>query len=94
MLFLPGLGFISAVQAIATAKASLTATATALVLVVVIDLALAWLPLVLYLVAPQQTVRTLRTIKAWLRAHGRALMPAALGAVGIILLIDGVTGLA
>lgn len=94
VLFLPGLGFISAVQAIATAKASLTATATALVLVVVIDLALAWLPLVLYLIAPQQTVRTLRTIKAWLSAHGRALMPAALGAVGIILLIDGVTGLA
>jgi hypothetical protein len=49
---------------------------------------------VLYLIAPQQTVRTLQAIKAWLSAHGRALMPAALGAVGIILLTDGVTGLA
>lgn len=94
VLFLPGVGFISAVQAIATAKASLTATATALVLVVVIDLAFAWLPLVLYLIAPQETMRTLKTVKAWLSAHGRALMPAALGVVGIILLIDGVAGLA
>jgi hypothetical protein len=94
VLFLPGVGFIAAVQAIATAKASLTATAAALVLVVVIDVAFVWLPLVVYLIAPDGTVRTLRTINAWLSAHGRALMPAALAAVGIILLIDGVAGLA
>jgi len=94
VLFLPGVGFIAAVQAVATAKASLTATASALVVVVVIDLACAWLPLVLYLIIPDGTVRTLRTINVWLKAHGRALMPAALCAVGIILLIDGVTGLA
>jgi hypothetical protein len=94
VLFFPGVGFIAAVQAIATAKASLTATASALVLVVVIDVAFVWLPLVLYLIAPDGTVRVLKTINVWLRAHGRALMPAALGAVGIILLIDGVAGLA
>jgi type II secretory pathway component PulM len=94
VLFLPGVGFIAAVQVIATAKASLIATAAALVLVVVIDLAFVWLPLVLHLIAPDKTMRTLRTINAWLHAHGRALMPAALAAIGTILLIDGLTGLA
>jgi hypothetical protein len=94
VLFVPGLGFIAAVQTIATAKASLAATAAALVLVVAIDLAFVWLPLVLHLIAPQATARTLNAINTWLSAHGRALMPAALGAVGVILLVDGATGLA
>jgi hypothetical protein len=94
VLFIPGVGFIAAVQSIATAKANLAATAGALVLVVVIDLAFAWLPLVLYLIAPQATARTLKAINTWLSAHGRALMPVALSAVGIILVVDGATGLA
>lgn len=94
VLFIPGVGFIAAIQAIATAKADLSATAAALVLVVVIDLAFAWLPLLLHLIAPQATTRTLRAINTWLSSHGRALMPVALGALGAILLIDGATGLA
>jgi Sap, sulfolipid-1-addressing protein len=94
VVFAPGAGFIAAVQAIATAKASLAATVGALVLVVVIDLAFAWLPLLLHLIAPGGTTRTLKAINTWLSAHGRALMPAALAAIGIILLIDGATGLA
>jgi hypothetical protein len=94
LLFIPGVGFIAAIQAIATAKASPPSTAAALVLVVVIDLAFAWVPLVLHLIAPQATTRTLRAITTWLSSHGRALMPAALGALGVILLVDGAAGLA
>ena len=94
VLFAPGVGFIAAVQVIATAKASVAATVTALVMVVVIDLAFAWLPVALHMVAPEATTRWLKAANRWLGAHGRALLTGSLGAVGTILLIDGVIGLA
>jgi hypothetical protein len=94
LVFLPGAGFIAAVQVIATAKASLTATVTALVMVVVIDLAFAWFPVVFYLIAPAATTHALQSLSAWLGQYGRALLTGSLGAVGTILLIDGVIGLA
>lgn len=94
LLFAPGVGFIAAVQVIASAKASVAATAGALVMVVVIDLAFAWLPVALYVIAPDATTRALRAINTWLAVHGRALLTGSLGAVGAILLIDGVIGLA
>ena len=94
VLFAPGVGFIAAVQVIATAKASLSATVTAMVMVVVIDLVFAWLPVVVYLIAPEATTRGLRSLSTWLGQHGRALLTGSLGAVGTILVIDGVVGLA
>ena len=94
VVFAPGVGFIAAVQVIATAKASVTATVTALVMVVVIDLAFAWLPVALYLIAAEATTQALRSLSTWLGAHGRALLTGSLAAVGTILLIDGVIGLA
>jgi hypothetical protein len=94
LMFAPSVGFIAAVQAIATAHASPAATSAALVLVVVIVLALAWLPLALHLIAPAGTSRTLKAINAWLSAHGQTLMIGALSAVGAILIVDGAIGLA
>jgi len=94
VLFAPGVGFIAAVQVIATAKASVTATVTAMVMVVVIDLAFAWLPVALYLIAPEATTHALRSLSTWLGEHSRALVTGSLGAVGTILLVDGVIGLA
>jgi hypothetical protein len=93
LLFAPGVGFIAAVQVIATAKAGVGPTAAALVIVVVIDLALAWLPLTLHLIAPDATTRTLKAMNTWLAVHGRTLMIAALSALGAILIIDGAIGL-
>jgi hypothetical protein len=93
LLFAPGAGFIAAVQVIATAKASLGATAGALALVIVIDIAFAWLPLLVHVLAPDRTTRALRAFDAWLTAHGRAVLEAAMAAVGLILVIDGAVGL-
>jgi len=94
LLFMPGVGFIAAVQVIATAKASAVATAAALVMVVVIDLAFAWVPVVVYLIAPEATTRALKTINAWISTRGQALLVIALAALGAILVIDGAIGLA
>lgn len=94
LLFAPGAGFVAAVQAIATAKAGLPATVGALVLVVFIDVVLAWLPLVIHLIAPERTTRALAALDRWLGVHGRVLLIGAVGAVGLILVIDGAVGLA
>lgn len=94
VVFVPGVGFVAAVQAIATAKESLSSTAAAVVLVVVIDLAFAWAPLALYLIAPDASRRALQAINGWVSAHGRTLMVGAVTAIGAILIIDGAIGLA
>jgi MFS family permease len=93
VLFAPGLGFIAAVQVIATAKASLVATAAAVALVVVINLALVWIPVLIYLIAPERTTHALKAINAWLSARGQALLIGAVSAVGAILVINGAIGL-
>lgn len=93
LLFAPGVGFIAAIQVVATAKAGPGPTVVAIVIVVVIDLAFAWLPLALHLIAPDATTRTLKALNAWLSVRGRDLMIGALGAVGAILIIDGAIGL-
>jgi hypothetical protein len=94
VVFAPGVGFIAAVQVVATAKAGLGPTAAALAIVVVIDLALAWVPLTLHLIAPDATTRTLKSMNAWLGVHGRVVLIGALAAIGAILIIDGAIGLA
>ena len=94
LLFSPSVGFIAAIQVIATAKASPAATAGALAIVIVIDLAFAWVPVAVYLVAPDRTTRALKALNAWLALRGQAVLAGALGALGVILLIDGALGLA
>jgi Sap, sulfolipid-1-addressing protein len=94
LLFAPGAGFVAAVQVIATDREGLAATVGALALVVFIDVALAWLPLVVHLIAPERTTRTLAALDGWLGAHGRVLLIGAVGAVGLILVVDGAVGLA
>ncbi len=53
LVFAPGATFLAALQVIATARAGLELTLLAMVIVVVINVLLVWLPLVLYLFAPE-----------------------------------------
>lgn len=93
IVYAPGISFIAALQVIATARASLGLTALAVVVVVVINVLLVWLPLVLYLLAPQLVTRHLTAFNRWLRAHGRLILVVALVAVGAILGVNGAHGL-
>lgn len=94
LVFTPSITFIAAIQVIATAEESLAVVALAAVLVVTIVVVLAWLPLLLYMVAPDGTVRTLKAIDGWLRENGRAVVIAGLAVAGIALAVDGALGLA
>jgi hypothetical protein len=93
LLFAPSVSFIAAVQVIATAKASDATTALALALVVLIDVMFIWLPLGLYIAAPDATTRTLNAVNAWLKAHSHRLTVVLLAVAGVVLIGNGIYGL-
>lgn len=94
IVFIPSAAFIAAAQAIGTARAGAGLVAGALALIVVIDVMFAWLPLVLYLVAPAATARGLNSLNGWLHAHSHSLIVGVLALAGILLATDGIAGLA
>ena len=94
IVFGPSLTFLAAVQVIATARADVGLTAVAVAVVVVITVLLVWLPLVLYLVAPELTTRSLTAFNGWLRARATTLIVGVLIVVGAIMIGAGAYGLA
>jgi hypothetical protein len=93
LIFAPGATFLAALQVIATSRADVAETTGALIVVVVINVLFVWLPIVLYLVAPELTTRHLTAFNGWLRAHGKAVLVWVLIVVGAIMIGDGIYGL-
>ena len=94
LIFAPGVTFLAAVQVIATARASFDLTLVALIIVVVINVLLVWLPILLHLIFPEATTRYLTGFNGWLRAHGKVVLICVLVAVGGIMVVNGIYGLA
>ncbi len=94
LVYAPSLTFISAIQVVATSKESLADSILGIAVVIFITVMFVWLPLILYLIAPERTGRLLRGFDDWLRAHGHILTTGALGVGGVLLTIDGILGLA
>ena len=93
LLFAPSATFIAAVQVIATADAAVPVTVLAMVIVTVLTVLIVWLPLIAYLARPEATTRALRTANGWLVAHGRLVVTCCLLTAGVILVINGATGI-
>ncbi len=94
LIFAPGVTFLAALQVIATSNASDFLTGLAVIIVVVINVLLVWLPIVLHIVAPDRTTRYLTAFNGWLRAHGRTILIMVLVVVGLIMVGNGIYGLA
>lgn len=94
VIFSPGVTFVAAVQVVATARVGWALSVIGLILVVLINACLVWLPLVAYLAAPGVTTRLLARFNAWLQANARTLLAVVLLLAGLILTVDGVSGLA
>jgi len=94
LIFAPGVSFLAAVQVIATAQAGFDQTVVALIIVVVLNVLLVWVPIVLHLVFPEATTRYLTTFNGWLRAHGKLILICVMVAVGGIMVVNGIYGLA
>jgi len=69
-------------------------TAVAVIAVVVINVLLVWVPLLVYIVAPEPTTRFLTAINGWLRAHSRTVLMWVLVVAGGIMVGNGIHGLA
>jgi Sap, sulfolipid-1-addressing protein len=93
LVFAPGATFLAAVQPVATARADIELTVTALLIIIVLNAALVWLPIVLYIAAPQRTARYLKAFNGWLRANSRKLLVWVLIGVGAIMIGNGIYGI-
>ena len=91
--FIPGVAYLAAVQSIGNVSAGWATSALALLAVVLLDLWLVWVPVLLFLAAPDRTVAAVKTGNAWVRGHGRLLLAALLALVGVFLVISGIAGL-
>lgn len=94
LMFGPSLSFLAAVQVVASAKASVPATIGALIIIILLTLTFAWVPLLAYLIAPDRTSRVLRSFDQWLKRHGKVVLVAAVGVIGVLLIAQGISGLA
>lgn len=93
LVFGPSMTFIAAVQVVATAHAGTALTAAGIAVVVTIDVTLVWLPFLAYLAAPEPTTRHLAGFNGWLRLHGRVILATALAVAGVVVTVNGLTGL-
>jgi hypothetical protein len=93
LVFTPSITYVAAVQVIATSDAGTGMVVFGLALVAAIDAMFAWLPLVLFLAAPELTTRKLKELDGWLHAHGHSLLVAAAAFAGLALMADGIMGL-
>jgi hypothetical protein len=94
LVFTPSITYVAAVQVIATSNASTGLVVFGLVLVAAIDAMFAWLPLLLFLAAPETTTRRLKELDGWLHSHGHKLLVVATALAGLALVADGIAGLA
>jgi hypothetical protein len=78
---------------VATSKSSIVDSVLEIALVISITVMFVWLPLVLYLLAPERTGLLLRGFDGWLRSHGYVLTVAGLMIGGVALTLDGILGL-
>jgi Sap-like sulfolipid-1-addressing protein len=94
LVFAPGVTFVAAIQVIATTEASLRLTVFATAVVVIINVMLVWQPVLAYLIVPEKTGRWLSVFNRWLRANGRAMLVGAMLVAGVVLVVNGIHGLA
>jgi Sap, sulfolipid-1-addressing protein len=94
LVFTPSVTYVAAVQVIATSSADTAKVVLGLALVAAIDAMFAWLPLLLFLAAPEATTRRLKELDGWLHSHGHKLLVAAAAIAGLALMADGLAGLA
>lgn len=93
LVFTPSVTYVAAVQVIATSDAGTGVVVFGLALVAAIDAMFAWLPLLLFMAAPEATTRRLKELDSWLHSHGHKLLVVAAAIVGLALVADGVVGL-
>ena len=94
LLNLPGIWYLAALNEIATANVATSAEVALVLGFNLVMFTLVEVPLLGYLFAPGHTRRAVDGFNAWLHAHKRQVAAGVVIAIGIYLLVKGVTGLA
>lgn len=94
LMFGPSLTFLAAVQVVATARAGVLPTIGAMLIILVLTLSFAWVPLVAYLIAPDLTTRKLQSFNVLLKRYGKPVLVGVTALVGVLLIAQGIHGLA
>lgn len=85
--------YLAALEVVGTAKLDTAAKVAWVFLVVALVLITVEVPVLLFLLAPEQTVPRLQALDAWLGRHTRTLLAGVLGVIGLWAFIDGLVGL-
>jgi len=94
VIYLPGPGYLAALDVVGSARMGATETAALLIVLTVLDLWLVWVPLATYRLAPERTGRAVRGFSGWLSRNGRALTGYVLLGLGAFLVATGIAALA
>ena len=93
LLTLPGASYLAGLDQIHKLHYS---TAVTVLLVIGFNLVMMWLlevPLVAFLIAPEETPRAIERTKAWVSRHARVVAIRGSAAIGVLLVVKGVIGL-
>jgi len=93
LLTLPGASYLAGLDQIHKLHYS---TPVTVLLVIGFNLVMMWLlevPLIAFLIAPEQTPRAIERAKAWVSRHARVVAIRGAAAVGALLIIKGLIGL-
>ena len=93
VLYLPSPFYLSALQVIGTAGLSTAAAAAWVIAVAAINLLTVEVPVLLFLLAPDQTVPRLGAVTDWLGRNERTVLVALLAVLGLWEVINALAGL-
>ena len=93
VLYLPSPFYLSALHVVGTAGLSTAAAIVWVIVVAAINLLTVEVPVLLFLLAPEATVSRLRAVTDWLDRNERTVLVVLLAALGLLEVIDGLTGL-
>jgi hypothetical protein len=93
LLYLPSPFYLSALHVVGTAGLSTTAAIGWVIAVAAINLLTVEIPVLLFLLAPEQTVPRLRAVTDWLDRSERTVLVVLLAVLGLWQVINGLAGL-
>lgn len=92
-MYLPSPVYLTALQDVGSSKLNTAGLVVWVVFVALLALITLEVPVLAFLLAPEWTIGKLRAVSAWRARHGHTLLVAVLAALGLWLVIDGLTGL-
>jgi hypothetical protein len=93
LMWLPSPVYLAALKKISDAGAGVVTTTISSAIALVLLLWILELPIALYLMSPVTAQPRLHAVSGWLSGHGRVLVAAVAAGLGLVLTVEGLSGL-